>query len=66
LRTAGVLPFVGKIDSELQTVDYGILSGKKSFARPGLVSAVTASPAEQAFTRTIVLAAAALAAHDLE
>jgi hypothetical protein len=63
LRTAGVLPFVGKIDSELQTVDYGILSGNKSFA---LVSAVTASPAEQAFTRTIVLAAAALAAHDLE
>jgi len=32
----------------------------------GLVSAVTASPAEQAFMRTIALAAAALAAHDLE
>jgi len=34
LRTAGVLPFVGKIDSELQIVDYEILSGNKSFARP--------------------------------
>jgi len=34
LRTAGVPPFVGKIDSQLQTVDYGILSGNKSFARP--------------------------------
>jgi len=34
LRTAGVLPFVGKIGSELRTADYGILSGNKSFARP--------------------------------
>jgi hypothetical protein len=25
---------VGKIDLELQTADYGILSGNKSFARP--------------------------------
>jgi len=33
LRTAGVPPFVEKIDSELQTVDHGILSGNKSFAR---------------------------------
>src|SRR5437763_16300713 len=61
LRTAGVPPFVGKIDLELQTADYGILSGNKSFARPISSLRVTASPAEQPFMRTIVLAAAALA-----
>ena len=64
LQTAGVPPFVGKIDSEMQPVDYGILSGSKSFARPVSSARVAASPAQWAFMRTIVLAAAALTPHD--